>query len=202
MKTNLKKGITLAELLVAVSIFVVLAILVGLFGRDIFSFNSFIQSDLNAQIEGRRAIVVMTSEMREMSPSSLGAYPLAQAATSSVTFFSDIDSDSQKEQVRYYIQGNKLMKSVINPSGSPLVYNSGSAVISTVVNSLSATTTPIFEYYDTNYTGTSSPLSVPVDISQVRLIKISIPLERKRSGLDTPLVLTSNATIRNLRDNI
>ncbi len=202
-KPRFSRGFTLVELVVSIAIFTALALLIGLFGKDIFSFNSYIQADLGAQMEGRRAITRMVSEMREMSPSSLGAYPIAVAATSSITFFSDIDTEPLKEQVRYYIQGEKVLKSVIKPAGVPLVYDAGSAVITTVASSIAnSTSTPFFEYYDTNYAGTSTPLSIPVNISDVKLVKINILLSRKSSMSAVPLLITSQVTPRNLKDNL
>lgn len=192
----------MVELLIVIGIFVALSALIGIFGKDIFSFNSRIQSDLDAQMEGRRAIIKMVSEMREMSSSSLGAYPIASASTSTITFFSNIDTDSDKEQIRYYISGKKIMKSVINPTGIPLVYNAGSAVVTTVVSSISnGTSTPLFSYHDTNYSGTTTPLSLPINISAVKLVNINMLLERKPVST-TPLTITSQVTPRNLKDNL
>lgn len=198
------QGFSLVETVVAVAIFSVIILFVTLFEKDIFSFNSFIQADLGAQMEGRRAIVKMVSEMREMSSSSLGAYPIAAAATSSMTFFSDIDSDTVKEQVRYYIQGGKVYKSIIEPTGNPLVYNAGSAVVTTVISSAgNGTSTAFFEYYDTNYAGTTTPLTIPVNISSVKLVKINIILPRQSSRQGTvPITITSQVTPRNLKDNL
>ncbi len=202
-KKVLKKGLTLVEVLVAMAILTLIGFSITAFERDIFSFNSFIQSDLNAQIAGRKAITRMVSEMREMSPSSLGSYPIAAAATSTITFYSDIDTDSAKEQIRYYVSGTNIMKSVINPTGSPLVYNSGSAVVTTVASSVAnGTSTPIFEYYDTNYSGTTTPLSTPVNIASIKLVKINILIEAKSSRGIIPLNLTSQVTLRNLKDNL
>lgn len=196
-------GFTLTETLIALAIFTALALVTTLYQKNIFSFNSYIQSSLTAQIEGRRAVTKMVSEMREMSPSSLGAYPIAAAATSSLTFFSDIDADSVKEQIRYYVQGTSVMKSVINPTGNPLVYNSGSAVITTVVSNVSnGTSTPLFQYYDTSYAGTTTPLSIPVNIAAVKLVKINIILPIRSSSNNSSLTITSQVTPRNLKDNI
>lgn len=196
------KGVTLVEVLVALGIFIAFAVLVGAFQGDIFSFNTRVQSDLEAQMEGRRAIVKMVSEMREMSPSSLGAYPIAAAATSSLTFFSEIDSDSLKEQVRYYIQNGKVYKSVIKPLGNPMSYNPNSAVITTVASNVAnGTSTPFFEYFDTNYSGTSSPMSIPVNVSAIKLVRINLLLN-SRPASTVPMEIISQVTPRNLKDNL
>lgn len=197
------RGITLVEMVVAMSIFSVVGVIVAMFGRDIFSFNSFIQSDLNAQFEGRRAVVRMISEMREMSQSSLGAYPIATAGTSTLVFFSDIDADSVKEQVRYYIQGQQIIRGVIEPVGNPPVYNVGSMLTRTVISDIgNGTSTPLFQYYDTGYAGTTTPLATPVDISSIRLIQINALVDSVSSRGNSQLMITSQVTPRNLKDNL
>jgi len=140
--------------------------------------------------------------MREMSPSSVGSYPIAAAATSSITFYSDIDADSVKEQIQYYVQGKRIMKSVINPTGNPLVYNAGSAILSTVVTTIAnGTSTPIFSYFDTNYSGTTTPLSIPVNVAAIKLVRINILLDVIPVPT-VPLNVTSQVTPRNLKDNL
>lgn len=202
-KRHLRSGLTLVEVLIALAIFVVFTLLVSLFAKDIFSLNGYVSADLNAQIAGRKTVVAMVKEMREMSPSSLGTFAINQAATSSVTFYSNIDTDALKEQVRYYRQGNSLLKSVIKPTGSPLVYNAGFAVVTTAVPVITnSTSTPIFEYYDSNYSGTTTPLTYPIDTSRIKFIKVNIFLERKSSKSNLPLNITSGTSLRNLKDNI
>lgn len=200
---NFKKGFTLAELLITVGIIGLIAVVLGTFQGDVFFFNSVIQDDLTAQMDGRRAIRKMVSEIREASPSSLGSYPIAAAATSSVTFFSNVDNDILKEQVRYFIQNKNLMRGVIKPTGNPLSYNSGSETFETSVKNIAnSTSTPLFEYYDTNYTGTTTPLVFPVSLTAVRLVNIELLIDRDPNRSPIPLNVTSQVSIRNLKDNL
>lgn len=200
---NSKKGFTLAELLITVGIIGLIAVVLGTFQGDVFFFNSVIQDDLTAQMDGRRAIRKMVSEIREASPSSLGSYPIASAATSSITFFSNVDNDTLKEQVRYFIQNKNLMRGVIKPTGNPLSYNSGSETFETSVKNIAnSTSTPLFEYYDTNYTGTTTPLIFPVSLTAVRLVNVELLIDRDPNRSPIPLNITSQVSIRNLKDNL
>jgi len=200
---NYKKGITLVELIVAIAIIAAIAVVLGRFQGDIFYFNGIIQDDLNAQMEGRRAIRILISDLREASSSSLGSYPIAAAATSTVTFFSDVDGDTLKEQVRYYVQNKNVIRGIIKPSGNPLTYNPASENLTTVVKNISNdASTPIFEYYDTNYSGNSSPLSIPVDILAIRLVKAQLVIDRDPTRSPNPLTITSQVSVRNLKDNL
>lgn len=201
--TSTKRGFTLAELLVSLGIIVLITLGVTMFGRDIFYFNGITQANLNAQVEGRKAARFFSAELREASPSSLGAYPLAAAGTSTITFFSDADNDGLKEQVRYYLQNKKLMKGIIKPTGNPLVYNAGSETLSTVVTDVAnGNNTPVFLYYDSTYAGTSTPLSQPINLASVRLVQIQLVVDRDPNRSPNPLTVTSAVTMRNLKDNL
>jgi hypothetical protein len=108
-----------------------------------------------------------------------------------------------KEQVRYFLQGRDFKKGVIKPTGSPLVYNQGVEQITTLVKDVSnATSTPIFEYFDSSYTGTSSPLATPVQVTKVRLVRINIKIEKDPNRAPAPITVTSQVFLRNLKDNL
>ena len=200
---DFRAGFTLAETVITVGIIGLIAVLLGTFQGDIFFFNTVIQDDLTAQMDGRRAVRKMVSELREASPSSLGAYPLAAAATSSIVFFSNVDTDSLREQVRYFIQNKNLMRGVIKPSGNPLSYNPASEVFETSVKNIAnSSSAPLFEYYDTNYTGTTTPLVFPVSITSVRLVSINLLIDRDPSRSPVPFNIRSQVSIRNLKDNL
>ena len=190
------------EILVAVFLVAVIGVAISRFQFDIFRVTNSVSSNLTAQDEARRALRRMIAEIRRATPSNTGSYPIAAAATSSVTFFSDIDGDLLKEQVRYYMSGTTLRKGVIKPTGSPLAY-SGSEVLSTVVyNVRNSTSSPIFFYYDTNYDGTTASLSYPPNIASIRLIKVSLSIDSDILRPPTAMNVTTQISLRNLKDNL
>ncbi len=198
----MKKGFSLVETIVAVAIFTSIFLAVMNFGQSIFSFNRSAEQNLSAQSDARKILKTMVKELRSVSPSSLGAYPISQVATSSVTFFSNIDSDADKEQVRYFLQGNELKKGVINPSGSPLTYNSANEQVLTLIRDVVNGVDPTFEYFDASFTGTSDPLTIPVQATQVRLIRITVRIEKDPVQSLGPVTATSQVFLRNLKDNL
>lgn len=200
---NTHKGFSLAELVITLAIVTAIGWGVTTLGRDIFLFNNIAQANLNAQVEGRRAVRFFSAELREASPSSLGAYPIAAAATSTITFFTDYDNDGIKEQIRYYLQNKNLMKGVIKPTGNPLTYNAANETLSTVVTDIAnGTSTPVFLYYDSTYAGTTTPLTLPINLTAVRLVQIQLVVDRNPNRSPNPLTVTSAITLRNLKDNL
>jgi prepilin-type N-terminal cleavage/methylation domain-containing protein len=201
----MNKGFTLFETLVAMSIGVVLLLAVGQFARDIFYDNSA-QSGLFSTAQDARTIVnTMVKELRSASPGSDGSYPIVTAATSTMTFFSDINGDGTKERVRYFLATTTpptLKKGVITPTGSPLGYTGAEVITTLAYNVRNTGSTSIFNYYDGTFTGTSSPLTQPVSVSAVRLVQINLILDSDPNRSPNPRTYTSDATLRNLKDNL
>ena len=112
------KGMTLAEIVIAVGIFAAIAIVLGLFQRDVFVLNSSIRDSLDAQLEARALLRRFTAEVREASPSDLGSFALAETGTSSFAFYTDADDDGVRERVRYFLSGTDLRKGIVVPSGN------------------------------------------------------------------------------------
>lgn len=199
---NKKIGFTLVEMLVVIGILSFVTVMAFRLEGDIFVLNNLSQSSLNSHFQGQNVMRSVIPELRKAATSALGAFPIASVASSSITFFSDIDNDSIAEQVRYYIQGTVLMKGVITPSGSPFSYNPAGEVVTTVaINIANGTSTPVFDYYDTNYDGSSAPLVLPANVNSIRLIKVTVVIDDNLNKLPAPLTFTSQVTLRNLKDN-
>ncbi len=196
-------GFSLVETLVAVAILTLVIFAATTLQRDIFALNIFFQGSLNTQLDARHVIKVMVAELREASPSSLGGYPIELASTTAITFYSDINNDGLKERVRYYLSGNRVMKGVLSPTGNPLVYNNANETNSTLITGYVASSTlPMFQYFTSTYAGTSTPLTYPIDLSRIRLVKISVIIDRDTNRSPVPITVTSQVTIRNLKDNL
>jgi len=199
---NQQSGFSIIEVMVAMFILTLIGLAVYSFQKDVFSLNRIISGSLTTQDETRRALKAMTAEIRTASPSSLGAYALVETATSSFTFYSNIDNDSYKERVRYFLDGTILKKGIIKPSGAPLTYNPANETVSELVHDVANATTSIFNYYDTNYDGTIEPLTEPVNVSAVRLIKLTIVIDHDPLTPPGPITLTTQVSMRNLKDNL
>jgi len=201
-KSNQKKGFSTVEIIITMFILVIIGSALINFIISIFSLNKITNENLIAQESIRRIFKIMSSEIRSMSPSSLGAYALEQTSTSSLIFFSNIDNDPLTERIRYYLDGQTLKKGITYPTGNPLTYNPANEVLTELAQNIRNGTSSIFSYYDSTYDGNSPPLDQITDSSQIRLIKINIIIDKEPLLPPGPLFMTTQVSIRNLKDNL
>ncbi len=203
IKNKRQAGFTFVETIIGVSIFLLVSFLVSSFARDIFSLNYVVQGNLNAEIDSRHVVKIIVTELREAGPSALGAYAIASATPSNLIFYSDVDNDGIREKVRYFVSGTNLKRGIVSPSGSPLVYDDTQEKLSTIISGfVSSSTLPLFQYYPSSYAGTSSPLTVPVDISSIRLVKVAVIIDKDPNRSPISIITTSQVSVRNLKDNL
>ncbi len=196
------KGMTLVELLIALAIFMIVIVTVGAFEVNVFSYQGSVSGSFTTAQDAQILLKTILTELRSAAPGANGAYPIITAGTSSLSFFSDPDNDGLTEEITYsYIQ-NTLYRAVIVPTGTPYSYSTSNQSTSSLLTNVANTaSTSIFEYYDQNYTGTSSPLSVPVNIPSIRLIQINLTLDTNQSKLPAR-TYTTQVSLRNLKTNL
>jgi len=199
----MKKGMTLTELLVALAVFAIVMVAVSAFEANIFVYRSNVSGSFETAQNSQVILKVILKELREVGPGSNGAYPLVQTGSTTLSFFSDIDNDGKTEQITYNLIGSTFYRAVIKPVGSPVTYpianQSTSTLITNVTNGSSLAS---FEYFDTFYTGTSSPLVQPVNPSKVKLIKINQRIDLDPNRSPVPIIYTVQASLRNLKTNL
>ncbi|KKR34915.1 MAG: hypothetical protein UT67_C0005G0027 [Candidatus Magasanikbacteria bacterium GW2011_GWA2_40_10] len=195
------KGFSLLEAIVAVGIFVLLiSAVVAVF---LFSWrgNAVVWEQLSTQNEGRKATQDFSNELREATASSIGAYAIESATNTQIVFYSNIDEDSFVERIRYFVSSTLLKKGVIKPTGNPLTYNSSTESLTTVANDIANGATSVFSYYSSSFTGAGSPLSGAIDVTQIRIVKISLKLEEDPNLSPVPFYIESKVMVRNLKSN-
>ncbi|MCX6718962.1 MAG: prepilin-type N-terminal cleavage/methylation domain-containing protein [Candidatus Taylorbacteria bacterium] len=197
------KGMTLVEMLVAIAIFMVIMIVVSVFEVNVFSYRKIASDSYTTAQDAQTILRTMTKEIRIMSPGGDGSYALQTAATNTVMFFADINGDGGKERVKYTFSGTSILRAITSPSGSSPVYlNSNTSTSTIIVNVRNGTSTPVFEYFDSNYDGNDSPLAQPVTTTAVRLIKLNITLDVDIKQSPMSRTYSTQVTLRNLKDNL
>ena len=195
-----KSGFTLVEIVVVIMLlgfavslfanFVVQGYRANLFGKE---------QDLAVQ-NGRKAAEQVTEEIREATQSDRGDYILDVVGDQNLSFYSNIDNDTDVEKVRYFLDGatSTFKKGVIEPSGDPIVYT-GTELIVNVSQYINNQAEAIFTYYDTDNNIIADPTTNKNDI---RLIHISLKINVTPKIAPQDYYVEMDAQIRNLKDNL
>jgi prepilin-type N-terminal cleavage/methylation domain-containing protein len=200
---RMHRGFTLIEVLTTIAILASIMIAVVTFQYNVLSYNETSKVSLTNTQEAQSLLKTAARELRSMEPSSNGSYPIASAATSTITFYTDLDGDGLKEQIRYYIASTTLYRGLIKPTGSPLVYVAANETIRTLVTGLkNSSTTPMFEYFNSSYAGTSTPLTYPLNIPLVRLVRVNLTIDTDPNKSPVVRTFSTQAALRNLKDNL
>lgn len=196
-----KRGLSLIETMVAVGIFVL--IMSGMIGMISFGFRSrdVTWEQMLTQSEGRRVVQDFVNELRSANQSSIGAYPIEKAEANQLVFFSNIDSDSYRERIRYFLSGTDFKKGVTKPSGNPLKYNTSTESIIVIAHDVVNSSTPVFKYFTQSFSGSQSAMSSPVTTTLVRVVEVTLTMEENPRLSPAPFVVQAKAQIRNLKSN-
>ncbi len=199
-----QKGVTLIEVLVTVSIFAVLVFGVSAMLSDIFTNQNQELLSLSNIDQARAVSSSFTNEIRNATTGSDGSYPLNQAGDNQIIFYSNFKvNNGTVNRIRYFVQDNSLYKGVVSPSGDPLTYNLLSESVALVQDDLSNGATPLFYYYDGNYNGLTAALSQPINLNQVRFVKINLIVKNQTTANGTgAFSVDAGAAIRAVKDNL
>lgn len=206
-KKNTLRGFTLIEAIVAIGIVSVIALGMVIFQITVMRTTATVQSGLLSQQQIRKTFAQFTKEVRSAVQAPTGAPAIFQAGTSSLIFYANVDADVDVERIQYYLgttspsASTTLYKRIINPVAG--VYSNTNSLVSIMVDKIKvSTSTPIFYYYDSNYTGTTSALTQPVTITAVRTVKLSLPVDPNAARSPVFQVYTTQVSLRNLKDNL
>src|SRR3989344_2719924 len=175
-----KGGFSVLEIIFALAIFASISLVVINLKSSVGIIDNLVNQRLQSQQDMNQAFQIFSNAVRSAGPSSIGAYPIEAASTSSFSFYSDVDKDGLFERVRYFLVTSTVQQGIIKPAGNPLVYTTSTeTTITLIANVTQSTSTAIFSYYDSTYTGSEAALTLPIDASKVRAVKISVYIDPK-----------------------
>jgi prepilin-type N-terminal cleavage/methylation domain-containing protein len=196
------RGFTMIEMSVVMAIIGVALFTSGDFLRNIVQLNQEMRGLLAVQDEARRAFKTMTQDLRITSYADTGSYPITTAEADNLTFFADADADGKAERIRYFLSGTTLKRGVIVPAGSPSIYDPATETIGNLVTDMNNGGAAIFSYFDSSYTGTGSPLTQPVTTSVIRLVRITITVNKNFGRAPSNHTFSTQISLRNLKENL
>jgi len=201
-KIYLRQGFSLVEVIIFAAITASLIFVVSSLTSNVANIENFVNQKLQSRSSLEQTFQMLVTEIRSAGPSSNGAYQIESASTSSLVFFSDIDQDGIFERVRYTLSTSTIAKGFINPSGNPLVYATSTEVVKDVMtNVIVSTSTDLFNYFDSAYAGSQAPLTSPIDVSKIRVVKVSVYADTNPGKAPKATFFSDTITIRNLRSN-
>jgi len=199
-----QSGFTLIETIITIAIFGIIMTGASLLFINVFKTATNKNIAVGTADQARKALFNFTSELRTAATGSDGSYPLSQTGDSQITLYSSYGSGgSTINKIRYYVSGTTLYKGVTVPVGNPLAYNAIFEQIFPVQQNVANGGTPLFYYYGGDYGGTSTPLTQPVNINDVKFVKIKLILPKENvTDTTNTFTVTAGASIRNLKTNL
>lgn len=191
------RGLTLVETIVVLSLFLILMLAVSQSIASFYRLNAYTIAQAYQVDTARKGVDELTRDLREMTYADDGTFPLVSMSSTSVSFFSNVDSDPSVEFVSYTLQGTTLMKYVYNATGSPPTYSTSTpqqtkTLSEYVQNTLQAT--PMFVYYDMN----GSQASATSTVTDIRYIGMRIIVNIDPVRDPGEYMLRSSTALRNL----
>ena len=190
-----KKGMTLSELIIAISIFSM--VMVGVNQLFISSWRNYklVMNTSEVNLKANRGMSNVVNVLRRVTDGADGSYAVLDAGSFDLKVFSDVDKDNKIERVHYYIEGEELKMGTTEASGFPLVYPNADSESVTIVSGITnGSTRPIFSYYNNQNNQIASPVGNLID---VRMIKISFWIKRAEGDVN----IESYVSLRNLSEN-
>jgi Tfp pilus assembly protein PilW len=190
------RGLTLIETIVTVAVFTIVIVAISQSVIYFYKANRVAFEESYQIRSAERGMQILVRDLREATYGDDGAYPLAEMASSSVTFYSDVDRSVPIEKIKYTISGRTLTRTVTLSAGDPPTYIG--AVSTTTVSEYVRNwedNIALFRYYD----GNGVEVVNPADITDVVSVSVSIVVDITPVHAPGEFTLRSGATLRNLR---
>jgi type II secretory pathway pseudopilin PulG len=190
------RGMTAIETMVWVAITTSAMLAITQSVQYFYRTNNYAVEQSAAISSAQRGIEQMIKTMREAAYSSTGAWPVISMATSSFSFYADVDSDPFIEQVQFSLVGHSLERRVIDPVGDPPVYTNPATVSSISDNVRNVEQSVLmFQYYDKN----GVLMTDLTKIAEVRFVQATVVVNINPFRLPNQFTLRSTAALRNLK---
>ncbi len=189
------RAFTLVETIVTVGLTAFVMTALGVLIQYFYKTNQYALEQTQAVNSARSSIEHTVADLREAIYGADGSYPIALVATSSITFYANVDNDPLIEKVRYYLSDSSLLRGTTKPAGSPPSYAGQPETTTLVIDNMrNGASTPLFTYFDAN----GAELPSPVNIAKIRSVHIDVLTDVNPLRAPDVYTLVGEATLRNL----
>lgn len=190
------RAFTLVETVVVVALTAFMMLVLSVLLVYFYKTNAYTLEESISVAEARRGVEDAMKYLREASYGSDGSYPIANAATSTITFYADMNNDGVVERVTYVLENGTLYRLSEAPSGNPPSYVGAAVSTSTVATSVTnGTSTPMFRYFDSS----GAELTAPVNLADIGSIETTVVVDVNVNRAPVAFTLSGGATLRNLQ---
>ena len=201
-KNFYKSGLTPVEMLVYLAIFVIVILAVTYSSASFYRYNRYGLEQSQATDSARRGIEPAINNIREATYSDEGSYPIISAATSSLSFYSDVDRDNSVEKIRLYLDtsNNTFKKGLTESAGDPPTYDNQSEALFILAKDVrnDEQGVNIFRYYDNSGVEVVN-LS---NVSDISFVVMSVIVNVNPARSPNEFTLRAGASLRNLKTNL
>jgi prepilin-type N-terminal cleavage/methylation domain-containing protein len=201
MYNTSRSGMTLLEVIVAMSIFSILMLAVFVSTTQLYRQNAYAIEQTEEVNNARRGMTQWNRDVKEMTTGEDGTYPIAVIEEHRLGYYSDTDQDAEVEYVEYVLASTTLTKYTYKATGTPATYSTTTPdlteVLSLYVQNIEQGTTT-FLYYD----NAGTQLSSTSPIIDVRFITAQLIVNIDPDRNPGEFLLRSSLAPRNLKDNL
>lgn len=194
MKLRLKKAFSLIEIIVTSGLFVIIgALMVVMIVRGLNSYQNS-RELIDAQEKAAQAL-------RDFEKTTRGATVVLNSGSDELVFQGYLLGDMQPaaSQIRYYCDNGTLIKGVIHPEGTgpTFIYPLGEEFSQMVVKNVINCST-LFTYYN----DASAQISQPVPPDAVRMVKLTVSVDKDTTKVPEAITASTSVNLRNLKTNL
>ncbi len=190
------RGFTLIETIVVVSITTVVMLALTNIIVTFYRENDYVLQEAQAVGSARQGLNASMQYLREASYGADGTYPLSSAATSTITFYADVNNDGTVEKITLSYANGTLTETMVKPTGTPPTYSGSGSTYTLASYLVNSSTTPVFQYVSST---TSLLNTSTMNLTDVYAVITTLKVDVDQNRSPAPYTLTSTAALRILR---
>ena len=201
-KHSIKKGMSLVELLVAITILSLGMVAFTLLSARAWNYKGYVLEQATATASASRVITQLVHELRAIRQGDDGSYPIKETEEYSMIVYRDEDGDGSAERVHYFVDNEEKLKKGVTKfvDGS---YAADDATVEVLLNYVTNLTTskPFFSYYDNRFSIlTEDAMSSPTAYD-TRLVRLHLWINIRPIVAPENVNLESVVELRNLNES-